>query len=73
MKSVYYNQIHFKSMFEIQCGKNNRMTTYIWAIFWICKAIPHVYVQEEARQQLAVMRYLEQLSDTQVAFSALTQ
>ena len=31
------------------------------------KAIPHV--QEEARQQLAVMRYLEQLSDTQVAFS----
>ena len=26
-------------------------------------------MQEEARQQLAVMRYLEQLSDTQVAFS----
>ena len=36
------------------------------------KAIPHAYVQEEARQQLAVMRYLEQLSDTQVALSALT-
>ena len=31
------------------------------------KAIPDV--QEEARQQLAVMRYLEQLSDTQFAFS----
>ena len=31
------------------------------------KAIPDV--QEEARQHLAVMRYLEQLSDTQVAFS----
>ena len=26
-------------------------------------------MQEEARQKLAVMRYLEQLSDTQVAFS----
>ena len=26
-------------------------------------------MQEEARQQLTVMRYLEQLSDTQVAYS----
>ena len=35
MKNAYYNQIEFLSilnMSEIQCGKSNRMNSYVWAI-----------------------------------------